>query len=359
MRTLAEHTDVFETEDINHCFPTKMRGIGSLLVAGAALLGAVHGGLARDQLAALTRKAAGKPIAVTNDNYEAILNGPRDYHLLLLLTSEAPQINCVLCREFVPDYNLVATSWFKDHPKGVPQTDDASQGADVYFLTSEFVESRNLFDLFQLNNIPKLYHFGPSTDARPNAFVTQFDEYLFFQGDHKEMIASWAGHSTGHKFQIHIPPNYTRIATNAFVTFTVAMLVYKFFPQFQSFVGSKALWGGLSLIAVLLLTSGYMFNQIRGVPYFREHGNGRVEYFAPGQQSQFGVETQILSFVYGSLSVLVVALIKKAPQIKNSHVNLIAVVVSSALVFFFYSLLLSIFGAKGTGYPYQFLRILR
>ena len=27
-----------------------------------------------------------------------------------------------------------------------------------------------------------------------------------------------------------------------------------------------------------------------------EHRDGRTEYFAPGQQSQFGVETQIMSF---------------------------------------------------------------
>lgn len=333
-----------------------MRGIGSFLAAAAGLLSAVQAGLPGDQLAALVRKNGGKPLPVNDNNYEAVLNGPRDYHLILLLTSEAPQINCVLCREFVPDYNLVASSWYKDYPNGVPQTDE-SDSADVYFLTSEFLDSRKLFDAFQLNNIPKLFHFGPSEDARPNAFVTQFQEYQFFQGDHKDMIANWAGHSTGHKFQIHIPPNYTRIATNAFVTFTVAMLSYKFFPQVMAFLGSRTVWGGLSLIAVLLLTSGYMFNQIRGVPYVMEHGNGRVQYFAPGQQTQYGVETQILSFVYGALSILVVVLIKKAPQIKNTHVNLIAVAVSSALVFFFYSLLLSIFGIKGAGYPYQFLRI--
>lgn len=130
--------------------------------------------------------------------------------------------------------------------------------------------------------------------------------------------------------------------------------------RYRKYVGkaltSKLSWCIVSLIAVLLFTTGYMFNQIRGTPYVLEHQDGRTDYFAPGQQTQFGIETQIMSFVYGILSILVIILVKRAPEIKNDSVALILVSVVSLLIFVLFSLLLSIFGLKGMGFPYRFIR---
>ena len=40
-----------------------------------------------------------------------------------------------------------------------------------------------------------------------------------------------------------------------------------------------------------------MFNQIRKVPYVAGDGRGGIMYFAPGFQSQYGLETQIIAFI--------------------------------------------------------------
>ena len=53
----------------------------------------------------------------------------------------------------------------------------------------------------------------------------------------------------------------------------------------------------MSLIAILLFTSGHMFNHIRKVPYVAGDGKGGIQYFAPGFQSQFGMESQILAAI--------------------------------------------------------------
>lgn len=58
---------------------------------------------------------------------------------------------------------------------------------------------------------------------------------------------------------------------------------------------SRNLWAAISLIAVLLFTSGHMFNHIRKVPYVAGDGKGGVSYFAGGFQNQFGLETQIVA----------------------------------------------------------------
>ncbi|KSA00158.1 uncharacterized protein AC631_04075 [Debaryomyces fabryi] len=318
--------------------------------------------LTNEEMIKYVKSQGNKVVSLNDENYEHILNGERDYHLIVMLSSQSAKINCALCNEFKPEFEIVGNSWIQDHPNGLSKeeledTESLIPKKNVYFMFSEFTESRNFFLSLQLNNIPKVFHFPPSTSKRPNEYIKQFDEYQFYQGDHKSLLASWLNQITGHTFNIYIPPDYTRIATNALITFALVMLIRRFSAQFTMVVTSKILWSGISLVAILLLISGYMFNQIRGVPFVMEHQSGKVDYFVPQQQNQLGVETQIMSFIYGCLSLLVVMLIKKAPEIKNSHVKLIAVIVLSILIFVLYSILLSIFGIKGMGYPYRFITL--
>ena len=60
-------------------------------------------------------------------------------------------------------------------------------------------------------------------------------------------------------------------------------------------IQNRNLWAGISLITILLFTSGHMFNHIRKVPYVAGNGQGGVSYFAGGFSNQFGMETQIVA----------------------------------------------------------------
>ena len=144
-------------------------------------------------------------------------------------------------------------------------------------------------------------------------------EYQFFHGDHKELLKNWLIEVTDHRFNLYIPVNKTKIAINAIGTFIVVLLLRIFSKQVIQVITSRVIWCAASIISVILFTTGYMFNQIRGTPYVMEHRDRRTEYFAPGQQSQFGVETQIMSFLYGFLSILVIVLVKRAPEIKTNQ----------------------------------------
>ncbi|CAK7903145.1 dolichyl-diphosphooligosaccharide--protein glycosyltransferase subunit 3 [[Candida] anglica] len=344
-----------------------MKFSATLIAAALSVANVVTASLTNGELQTLARGQKHNVITVNDANYDDILNGPRDYHLVVLMTSTSPKINCVLCNEFKPEYELVASSWVKDHPNGLSEAELAVEGdadaldviapKNVYFLYSEFMDSRKFFNLFSLNSIPKVFYFPPSTSTKPNAYQKEFVEYQFFAGSHRDLLINWMSQITGHKFQIHIPPDYTRMAINAFGTFAFALLAYTFSAQIHRVIISKVLWSAFSLVSILLLISGYMFNQIRGVPYVREHDNGKVEYFQQGQQAQYGVETQIMSFVYGCLSLFVVVLVKKTPEVKNAKVQFLTVVIFSAFIFIFYSILVSIFRVKSYGYPYKLLNI--
>jgi oligosaccharyltransferase complex subunit gamma len=68
-------------------------------------------------------------------------------------------------------------------------------------------------------------------------------------------------------------------------------------PYLLPIVQNRNLWAAVSLIAILLFTSGQMFNHIRKVPYVASDGHGGISYFAGGFQNQFGMETQIVAAI--------------------------------------------------------------
>ncbi|RCK64929.1 Dolichyl-diphosphooligosaccharide--protein glycosyltransferase subunit 3 [Candida viswanathii] len=336
----------------------------SILLFITSLWALVLGGLTNDELLSIVKHNKRKLIPLNDQNFESVLNGKRDYHIVALLTSESPNINCVLCREIGPELGIIADSWFKDHPNGLTEQEMHVEDEDgeeqpplknIYFFKSEFLESKKLFGILKLQNIPKLFYFPPTEALGPNNYLNEMVEYQFFQGDHKDLMKNWFSGLTNHHFNLYIPLNKAKLALNFVGAFVFVILTKVFSKQIKNFITSKVIWCAGSLIAVLLFTTGYMFNQIRAVPYLNERRDGTVEYFAPGQQSQFGVETQILSFIYGLLSILVIVLIKRVPEVKTDSVNLLLVVILSSFIFVMFSLLLSIFGGKAHGFPYRFI----
>jgi len=91
------------------------------------------------------------------------------------------------------------------------------------------------------------------------------------------------------------PINWVRIIA---VTTTILGTITFFavaWPYLIPILQSRNVWAAISLIAILLFTSGHMFNHIRKVPYVAGDGKGGVSYFAGGFQSQYGLETQIIA----------------------------------------------------------------
>jgi oligosaccharyltransferase complex subunit gamma len=140
-------------------------------------------------------------------------------------------------------------------------------------------------------------------------------------------------------------------------------------PYLLPIIQNRNLWAGVSLIAILLFTSGHMFNHIRKVPYVAGDGRGGVSYFAGGFSNQYGLETQIVaamceSFRHptgtcanirstdGLLSFATISLALKVPRIADPRTQQLAVIIWGAVIFVMYSFLLSVFRIKNGGYPF-------
>jgi len=99
------------------------------------------------------------------------------------------------------------------------------------------------------------------------------------------------------------PINYVRWISSITMLLGIATVLVTATPYVLPIVQNRNVWAAISLIAILLFTSGHMFNHIRRVPYVAHNGKGGISYFAGGFQSQYGLETQVVAAVCKCLRV--------------------------------------------------------
>jgi oligosaccharyltransferase complex subunit gamma len=69
-------------------------------------------------------------------SYTQLTKAPRDYSVAVLLTALETRFGCVLCREFQPEWDLLAKSWVKG---------DRKAQSRLLFGTLDFVDGKNTF----------------------------------------------------------------------------------------------------------------------------------------------------------------------------------------------------------------------
>lgn len=93
------------------------------------------------------------------------------------------------------------------------------------------------------------------------------------------------------------PVNYKRLVSAVTLAIGAVTLFTVLSPYVLPIVRNRNIWAAISLIAILLFTSGHMFNQIRRVPYVVGDGKGGISYIAGSFATQFGMETQIVAAI--------------------------------------------------------------
>lgn len=118
-----------------------------------------------------------------------------------------------------------------------------------------------------------------------------------------ENIHAWLSrHMTGRPTpSVKRPINYMRWATGITIFLGVGTALATASPYILPIIQNRNIWASISLVSVLLFTSGHMFNHIRKVPYIAGDGKGGISYFAGGFQNQFGLETQIVAAICKSM----------------------------------------------------------
>ncbi|TWU71673.1 oligosaccharyl transferase subunit ost3/OST6 [Metarhizium rileyi] len=286
------------------------------------------------------------PLQLNDASYKSMTSAPRDYSVAVVLTAQESRFGCQLCREFKPEWDLVAQSWARG---------DKRQESRLFFGVLDFTEGRDTFVSLGLQTAPVLMLFPPTIGPHAVASAEPI-RYDFTSGPPTaEQVRNWlTRHLPGRRHpEIKRPINWLKWAS--LVTFVAGAVtaVISASPYILPIIQNRNLWAAGSMIAILLFISGHMFNHIRKVPYVTGDGKGGITYFTGGFQNQLGLEVQIVAAIYGVLSFCTIALATKVPRMTSAKSQSVAVLVWGAAMFFIYSFLLSVFRVKNSSYPFS------
>ncbi|CCF60246.1 hypothetical protein KAFR_0J01820 [Kazachstania africana CBS 2517] len=307
------------------------------------------------------QKNSNKVITLTNENYQNVLGGPRDSYILALLTSTAPEVNCVTCIELESEYKTIANSWFADHPDGV------SGSKSLYFAKANIETTQFILDVFTvlgIEQVPRLLLFSPGGDIKDFELL---DIPLASGMERVFSIITAVKSQTGiNDYFIHEPIDWSSFFITGFTTFAVIFLLRKNQKIAVSFLTSRITWALISVAFIILMLGGSMFNKMRGQPLAGQGKNGEIVYFLAGDfQNQFAIETQVIVVLYGILTSVVVFLVLAVPKISSYYSNsarrttvvALAAISSTIILYMFFSALTGIFKIKSASYPFTLMKL--
>jgi oligosaccharyltransferase complex subunit gamma len=76
------------------------------------------------------------PLQLDDSSYDDLIAKPRDYYAAVILTAMEARFGCTLCRDFQPEFDLIARSWNKGN-----KPDDLK----LLFGTLDFTNGKNTF----------------------------------------------------------------------------------------------------------------------------------------------------------------------------------------------------------------------
>lgn len=92
--------------------------------------------LASDRFNKYQRLSPSAPVELEDSSYDDLTSTPRDYHVTVLLTATDARYGCILCRDFQPEWELIARSWSRgsgpETPKMLFGTLDFNNGKSTF-----------------------------------------------------------------------------------------------------------------------------------------------------------------------------------------------------------------------------------
>jgi oligosaccharyltransferase complex subunit gamma len=96
----------------------------------------------------LSRSKSSTPLKLSDATFEELTAAPRDYSALIVMTALPAQFGCKVCKDFQPEFNVLANSWIRGDKNG---------DSRVLFGTMDFSEGRATFQ--KASRAPPLFFF--------------------------------------------------------------------------------------------------------------------------------------------------------------------------------------------------------
>ncbi|CDH55709.1 dolichyl-diphosphooligosaccharide-proteinglycotransferase [Lichtheimia corymbifera JMRC:FSU:9682] len=280
-------------------------------------------------------------VKLTSNTYTQFTEGKRNYGMVVLLTALGDYFNCGPCREFDPEYKLVASSF--------QSTEDPTR---VFFGHLDFKDGQAIYQKLGLQTAPNVLYFPP---AKPGQKVEPTKYDLARSGFSAESFANFVSRVSGLHVPVKRPFDYFSFGIKAFLVVGAAAILKLLYRHFSLVFHHKNTWAAFSILFILIMISGQMWNQIRNPPYVMPGPNGKMNFVAGGFQQQLGLESRIVAAIYGILAMATVALAVFVPKIKDKQHQRISTYVWVMCIFIVFSGLMNLFKLKNGAYPFRIL----
>lgn len=266
---------------------------------------------------------------------------PRNYSFIVMMTALSPQRSCHICRQAHDEFMVTAAS-FKNSPN--------FEAKRLYFGSVDYDEGSDIFSSLNINSAPCFLYFSEKGNFKnPDELNIQ---RLGFGAD---VISRWIAEKTGMVIKIIRPPNMSVPIMMIIFGLTICAIIYMS-RNSLGIIFNRNVWAITAVAIVLLMTSGQMWNHIRGAPLM-QRGRTQNNYIHTSSSGQFVIETYLVMLINAGIAigmVLMTDALKSGDKTEGKRRKILARV-GLCMTIFFFSLLLSIFRQKSYGYPYRLL----
>ncbi|ELW65890.1 Magnesium transporter protein 1 [Tupaia chinensis] len=219
-------------------------------------------------------------IRMNGDKFRRLVKAPpRNYSVIVMFTALQLHRQCVVCKQADEEFQILANSWRYS----------SAFTNRIFFAMVDFDEGSDVFQMLNMNSAPTFINFPAKGKPKRG------DTYeLQVRGFSAEQIARWIADRTDVNIRVIRPPNYAGPLMLGLLLAVTGGLVYLRRSNME-FLFNKTGWAFAALCFVLAMTSGQMWNHIRGPPYAHKNPHtGHVNYIHGSSQAQFVAETHIV-----------------------------------------------------------------
>lgn len=279
-------------------------------------------------------------LKLNNAKFREYIKSPvKNYSFVVLFAAMASHRQCSICGFVHDEFELTAKSFRITHG-GISDR--------LFFGFVDFDQNAEIFHMMNVNSVPAIIYFSAKRKLQMKTDMLDMQRY----GYSAESMAKWLAEKSGIDFPIIRPPIFFGTA-GLLILFFVGSIVIYFRTENFGVLNNRTLWGITAVAFCLLMTSGQMWNHIRGPPFLTRAPNGGLSYIHTSSHGQLIGETYIVFLLNAGITVTVIILIDNGYSdfcfLKNKAFPLLCMFVAGL----FFNALLSIFKMKASNYPYR------
>ncbi|AET39166.1 dolichyl-diphosphooligosaccharide--protein glycotransferase Ecym_4087 [Eremothecium cymbalariae DBVPG len=294
-------------------------------------------------------------VHVTQENYEWLSNGAREFYSIVLVTSSKPDSHgqvCRTCESFWPVWNKIA--WTLTHT--LPE----QRSQHFLFFEIDTSEIHKFVEDMGLVDVPRCLVYPPGEENELFSFSTSlFYEFQIspeLTVDKAVQFADFLGRILNVFVNIREDFNLNSFL-KSFASFILVFVAFKkiCLPLISNrfkFIGCV-----LSLLGILISITGYKFTKINGIPFISKNEEGQIMFFAGSTSWQFGIEILTVSLMYCAMAIcllLLIWVIKTKIRVPP-YGRILAIIILDVALFNLFSYFLECYKIKLPSYPYLLL----